>query len=108
SYTELLIEDAGDDDQRASLEEIRHAGERAASLTRQLLAFSRRQVVAPQALDLRQVVAGMEKMLRRLIGEDVDLSIAPGEPLHSIRADPGQIEQVIMNLAVNARDAMPE
>ena len=92
---------------RQNIEEIAKAGERAASLTRQLLAFSRKQVLAPKTLDLNEVVADIDQMLRRLIGEDVELVTAPGTRLASVNADPGQIEQVVMNLAVNARDAMP-
>ncbi len=106
-YSEILLGRTGSDPtSREYLREIHHAGEHAASLTRQLLAFSRRQVLAPQILDLNASVAGLEKMLRRLIGEDIKLrtDLAPG--LGRIRADPGQIEQVIINLAVNARDAM--
>ncbi|HEV2499657.1 MAG TPA: ATP-binding protein, partial [Terriglobia bacterium] len=87
--------------------EIKKAGERAAALTRQLLAFSRLQVMAPQVIDLNAVVADLSKMLRRLIGENVKLVIIPGANLGRIKVDPTQIEQVIMNLAVNARDAMP-
>src|ERR1019366_5540012 len=90
------------------LKEIYNAGERAASLTRQLLAFSRHQVLAPQILDLNAVVSNLEKMLRRLIGEDVKLHTVLNPSLARVKADPGQIEQVIMNLAVNARDAMPK
>ena len=90
------------------LEEIRKAGDRAASLTRQLLAFSRRQVLAPRILDLHTLVADVEKMLRRLIGEDIDLAMVRDSALGQVKADPGQIEQILMNLAVNARDAMPE
>jgi PAS domain S-box-containing protein len=90
-----------------SIEEIKLAGERAASLTRQLLAFSRRQVLQPRVLDLNTLVSEMERMLRRLIGEDVAMRTVLDPELGSIKADPGQIEQVIMNLVVNARDAMP-
>ncbi|HXA44167.1 MAG TPA: ATP-binding protein, partial [Candidatus Angelobacter sp.] len=92
---------------RKHIEEIQKAAERAASLTRQLLAFSRKQVLRPSVLQLNDVVHGMEKMLRRLIGEDVELSTTYDPALGNVKADAGQIEQVIMNLAVNARDAMP-
>ncbi|MFQ5701922.1 MAG: ATP-binding protein [Acidobacteriota bacterium] len=86
--------------------EIQKAGKRAASLTRQLLAFSRKQVLEPRVLDLNEMIASLEKMLRRLIGEDIELVTAPSDALGSVKADPGQIEQVILNLVVNARDAM--
>ncbi|HEY3381222.1 MAG TPA: PAS domain S-box protein [Vicinamibacterales bacterium] len=92
---------------REDLLEVQKAGERAAVLTRQLLAFSRKQVLEPQVLDLNHVVINLEKMLRRLIGEDIDLQQVLAPNLGPVRADPGQIEQVIMNLVVNARDAMP-
>ena len=90
-----------------NLDEILKASERAAALTRQLLAFSRRQVLEPRVLSLNDVVADVEKMLRRLIGEDVELVTRLAPHLGTVRADPGQLEQVLMNLAVNARDAMP-
>ncbi|MGO8735393.1 MAG: PAS domain S-box protein, partial [Terriglobia bacterium] len=107
-YSELLLEQFGADERASGyVSEVKNAGVRAASLTRQLLAFSRRQVLAPQVLDLNTVVSSLEKMLRRLIGEDVILSTALDPLLWRVRADPGQIEQVIMNLVVNARDAMP-
>ncbi|MBI3270949.1 MAG: CHASE domain-containing protein [Planctomycetes bacterium] len=89
-------------------EEIRKAGERAASLTRQLLAFSRKQILAPKVLELNVVVADMQKMLRRLIGESIELVARLAPDLGNVRADPGQVEQVILNLTVNARDAMPD
>jgi len=95
------------DPRRTDVLEIRRAGERGASLTRQLLAFSRRQVIEPTIVDLNEVVRDLQKMLRRLIGEDVTLTVKPGDSLQLVRADAGQIEQVIMNLVVNARDAMP-
>ncbi len=88
------------------LAQIRSAAERAAELTQQLLAFARRQIVAPKVLDLNALVTGMDKMLRRLIGEDVQLATITAPGLGRIRADPGRIEQVLMNLVVNARDAM--
>jgi CheY-like chemotaxis protein len=102
-----LMRLAGPDPLRKNVEEIKKAGERAASLTRQLLAFSRRQVLQPQVMDLNIVVSGMEKLVRRLIGEDIDLRLGLQSPLGSVKADPGQIEQVILNLVVNSRDAMP-
>ncbi|MBI4879067.1 MAG: response regulator [Planctomycetes bacterium] len=91
----------------AELGDIRQAADRAASLTHQLLAFSRRQVMKPETLDLSEVVDGMQAMLRRVIGENVELLLQPAGPLGATRADRGQIEQVILNLAINARDAMP-
>lgn len=103
----LLDETSGDDRRGADLAEIKHAAERAAGLTRQLLAFSRKQILQPKVLDLNTVVASVGTLLRRLIGEDVELRIAPAEGLGPVEADPGQLEQVILNLAVNARDAMP-
>jgi two-component system cell cycle sensor histidine kinase/response regulator CckA len=107
-YAELLREDlAADDARRADVDEILRATERAAALTHQLLAFSRRQVLAPRVLDLNAVVEDLDKMLRRLIGEDVELRTALAAELGAVRADPGQLEQVILNLVVNARDAMP-
>ena len=90
------------------VEEIRKAADRAAGLTSQLLAFSRRQVLAPRVLDLNELVRNLEKMLNRLLGEDVQLVAQLQEPLGAVRADHGQLEQVLMNLAVNSRDAMPE
>jgi len=91
-----------------NIQEIYKSGERAATLVRQLLAFSRRQVLKPEILDLNLVVADIDKMLRRLIGEDIELVSSGEEGLGKVEADPGQLEQVIVNLAVNARDAMPE
>ena len=107
-YSEFLLERIGPDPAlRAPAQEIANAAERATGLTRQLLAFSRKQMLAPKVLDLNGVVTENLKMLTRLIGEDIDLVMVPGAELGAVKADPGQIEQVIMNLAVNARDAMP-
>ncbi len=97
-----------DDPTRRDIEEIEKAAARAATLTRQLLAFSRKQVLQPKVLDVNMILADTEKMLRRLIGEDVELVTLLGGDLKRTTADPGQIEQVILNLAVNARDAMPK
>jgi PAS domain S-box-containing protein len=89
------------------LEEVQKAGERAANLTRQLLAFGRKQILQPVSLDLNNIVSDMNKMLRRLIGEDIMLTAKLADGLRTIKADPGQVEQVLVNLVVNARDAMP-
>ena len=108
-YSEFLLERLGPDPWlRGPAQEISNATQRASSLTRQLLAFSRKQMLAPKVLDLNEVVAENLKMLTRMIGEDIDLVMVPGPVLGAVRADPGQIDQVIMNLAVNARDAMPQ
>jgi len=108
SYSDLLLEDLGrDDPKREDVAAVRKAAEGAAALTHQLLAFSRQQVLQPKVLDVNATVASTEKLLRRLIGEDIQLVAKLGSGLGSVKADPGQIEQVIMNLAVNARDAMP-
>jgi two-component system, cell cycle sensor histidine kinase and response regulator CckA len=108
-YSDLLLESVPPDSpQRSPLEEIKRAGDRAAALNRQLLTFSRKQIFMPTVLDLNAIVEGMRKMLRRLIGEDIEFVARPGKPLGRIKADSGQVEQVIMNLAVNARDAMPK
>ena len=90
------------------VQEIKNSAERAAALTQQLLAFSRKQVLQPLVIDLNLLITRLGKMLKRLISEDIDLTTELGSNLGKIKADPGQVEQVIMNLVVNARDAMPE
>src|SRR5213082_1966961 len=108
SYSDLVLEDlAPGDAKRDDLEQVRKAADGAAALTRQLLAFSRQQVVEPRVVSLNTVVEGLQKILRRVIGEDIEVTIALAPDLESVRADVGQLEQVLMNLAVNARDAMP-
>jgi signal transduction histidine kinase len=108
SYSSLLADDPSCNEQaRADLEEISKAGSRARDLTRQLLAFSRQQVLQPRVIDPNEVVGGIEKMLRRLLGADVELLVLGAPDLGRVKVDPGQLEQIIMNLAVNARDAMP-
>jgi two-component system, cell cycle sensor histidine kinase and response regulator CckA len=107
-YSEVLLDRILDDPSLAAdVTEIKTAGERAARLTRQLLAFGRKQPLAPEVVDLNEILAELQKMLARVIGEDVRLDIATAPNLDHVKVDPGQIEQVIMNLAVNARDAMP-
>ena len=107
-YSQLLLNNLGPKDpNRHFAEQIMKAGDRAAGLTNQLLAFSRRQVMQPKVLDLNQLVTGLTAMLRRLIGEDIDLRLTLREGTGRVSADPGQLEQVLMNLVVNARDAMP-
>jgi len=107
-YSEFLLERLGNEPHlRGPAQEIAGAAERASSLTRQLLAFSRKQMLAPRMVNLNDIATENLKMLTRMIGEDVDLVLTPGKNLWPVRADGGQIEQVIMNLAVNARDAMP-
>ena len=107
-YCQLTLDELkSDHPARPNVEEIAAAAERAASLTRQLLAFSRKQTLQPRVLDLNAAVTNMDKMLRRLLGEDIELVTKPTPGLGSVKADPGQLEQVILNLAVNARDAMP-
>src|SRR5579859_4599428 len=109
SYSDILLEDlASQDPRRGDLEEIQKAAVSAAGLTHQLLAFSRQQVLEPRVLDVNVVLASAEKLLQRLLGEDIELVAALTPQLGAIKADPGQLEQVIVNLAVNARDAMPD
>jgi two-component system cell cycle sensor histidine kinase/response regulator CckA len=108
-YSQLILNTLTPNDaNRHSVEQIMKAGERAAALTKQLLAFSRRQVLQPKVLDLNKLVSSLAAMLQRLIGEDVDLRLVLPADLGRVSADPGQVEQVLMNLVVNARDAMPK
>jgi two-component system cell cycle sensor histidine kinase/response regulator CckA len=108
SYSELLANQLKPGDpMRADLEEIKAAGNLAADLTRQLLAFSRQQILKPKILDSNAILANLEKLLHRLIGEDVELNIVAQPGLGKVNVDPSQVEQIIMNLVVNARDAMP-
>jgi PAS domain S-box-containing protein len=108
AYPGLLLAQLADDDpMRSDLEEIARAGMRAAELTRRLLLFSRQQVVEPRVVDLNHVLTGMEKMVHRLLGEDIDLHVVLDAELGQVLVDPGNLEQVVMNLAVNSRDAMP-
>ena len=108
-YCELLLDNMpGNDVQRARVDEIRQSSMRAAALTRQLLAFSRQEAIKPVVLDVNSVVENIQKMLRRLIGEDVRIVLKLASRLPKTKADAGQIDQVIMNLVVNARDAMPQ
>jgi Histidine kinase-, DNA gyrase B-, and HSP90-like ATPase/His Kinase A (phospho-acceptor) domain len=106
-YCDMLL-DSATVESRPHLEEIKRAGDRASALTRQLLAFSRKQILEPQVLDPNQTVGNMVKMLRVLIGEDIELVTSLSDQIGRVQADPGQLEQVVMNLAVNARDAMPD
>jgi signal transduction histidine kinase len=108
SYTTLVLDELSPGERiRDDILQVRRAGERATELTQQLLAFSRQQLLQPKVLDLNHVLLEMEKMLRRLLGEDIDLSLLIARRVHKVHADLGQISQIVMNLAVNARDAMP-
>jgi PAS domain S-box-containing protein len=108
-YGEMLSDHFKEaDPMHARVEQIKKAAQRAAALTRQLLAFSRKQVIEPRVIDLNALLADTDKMLRRVIGEDIELTTVEGKDLGRVKADPGQIEQIIMNLIINARDAMPD
>jgi signal transduction histidine kinase/CheY-like chemotaxis protein len=108
-YSEMSIFALAEGDPiRADLQEIQRAAERARELTRQLLAFSRKQILEPKVLDLNQTLHGLSNMLRRLLGEGIELNLATHTRIGKIKADPSQLEQVVMNLSVNARDAMPK
>ncbi len=107
SYSQILADElAPGDPMRADLEEIQAAGQRAADLTRQLLAFGRKQILQPRSMNLNEIVAGTERMLRRLVGENIELTFLPAPDLGTVKVDQSQIEQVVVNLVVNARDAM--
>ncbi len=107
-YAELILDDLNTNNpMRKDVEQIRDAGQRAAALTSQLLAFGRKQIMQPEILDLNRVIAGMSSMLRRMIGEDIEVVSNPHTGPALVNADPGKIQQVVMNLVVNARDAMP-
>ncbi|MBI3355930.1 MAG: PAS domain S-box protein [Nitrospirae bacterium] len=110
SYSDMLLGEVGFATPfvRNGLDQIKEAGHRSASLTRQLLAFTRQQILEPKILDLNESVSNMAKLLRRLIGEDIDLVLCPHPTLGRVKIDPGQVEQIVMNLAVNARHAMPQ
>jgi PAS domain S-box-containing protein len=108
-YSQILTDGLPADSRlRDATAQIRSAADRAASITKQLLAFSRKQVLSPRVIDLNDVMLNLDSMLRRLIGEDIEVLTVPGRELGAVKADPGQIEQVIMNLALNSRDAMPD
>jgi two-component system, cell cycle sensor histidine kinase and response regulator CckA len=109
NYTDFIADALpGDSELQSDLAEIRRAGERGASLTRQLLIFSRREVATPEVIDLNDVISNLEKLLERTMGEDVELSIVKAENLYLIEADPAQVEQALVGMALNAREAMPE
>ncbi len=108
-YDRMLLEGlAPEDPLRTYAEEVAKAADRAGALTGQLLAFSRRQVMRPRTIDVNELIRGADRMLRRLIGEDIDLRLGLGAEAGNIKADPGQVEQIVLNLAINARDAMPD
>lgn len=108
-YAELVLASLGEDHpQYGDVEEIHKSGKRAAELTSQLLSFARKQIIDPRVIQPNEILSQSEKMLRRIIGEDVELIFRPGKNLHNIRSDPGQIDQILVNLAVNARDAMTD
>jgi len=108
-YSQItLFKMAPDEPLRREVEEIIKAGERAAGLTTQLLTFSRKQILNPQILDLNQIITNISKMIRRVIGEDIDLELMLASDLGQVKVDPGQIDQVLLNLVINARDALPE
>jgi CheY-like chemotaxis protein len=107
-YSDLTLQKFGENEEiRSALETIRSTAQRAAGLTRQLLIFSRKQIIQPSVLDLNAVMQGMDKMLRRLIDENIEMKMVPGKEIGRVKADSGYVGQVLMNLVINARDAMP-
>src|SRR5206468_1024059 len=107
-YTQIILNKLGpEDSNRHSAEQVMKAAEHAAALTQQLLAFSRRQILQPRVIEINKLVTSLSIMLKRLIGEDVELRLALPPDVGRVSADPGQLEQVLMNLAINSRDAMP-
>jgi two-component system cell cycle sensor histidine kinase/response regulator CckA len=106
-YSQLIRSSAADSQFLTSVEQIDKASDRAVSLTRQLLAFSRQQILQPRVISLNEIISNLQNMLHRLIGEDIEIATHLAPDLWPVKADPGQVEQVLMNLAANARDAMP-
>jgi PAS domain S-box-containing protein len=107
-YAELAEDETDPQEVRQYLSHVRQAAEKASDLTRQLLTFARRQIIAPRTVNINDLILSLDKLLRRLIGENIELVMLPKEGLHSVKVDPGQFEQILVNLVVNSRDAMPD